>query len=51
MEDLKKQLAEAQQELMDYRFQLASHQLKQVRKVRELRKKIADISRRLTPKK
>lgn len=50
MEDLNKQLAEAERELCEFRFQLASHQMKQVRKVRALKKSIANLRRQLAAK-
>lgn len=41
---------EAQQELRELRFQIASNQLKQVRNVRALRKRIAQINTILSQK-
>lgn len=51
VEALQRLLAETEGELRDLRFQLASHQLKQVRTVRELRKRVANIQRVLREKK
>lgn len=51
VEELNKLLAETEGEIRDLRFQLASHQLKQVRNVRELRKRRANIQRVLREKK
>jgi large subunit ribosomal protein L29 len=39
--DLQKRLADSQQELFNLRFQLATRQLENVRRVREVRKDIA----------
>ncbi len=39
--DLQKKLADSQQELFNLRFQLATRQLENVRRVREVRKDIA----------
>lgn len=51
VEALQRQLAETEGELRDLRFQIASHQLKEVRKVRESRKLVANIRRILREKK
>ncbi|OGL96101.1 50S ribosomal protein L29 [Candidatus Uhrbacteria bacterium RIFOXYB12_FULL_58_10] len=50
-EALERLLAETETELRELRFRLASHQLKQVRQVRELRKRAANIHRILCEKK
>lgn len=51
VEALERLLAEIESELRDLRFQLASHQLKQVRTVRVLRKRAANVLRVLCEKK
>jgi len=51
VEMLARMLAETEGELRELRFRLASHQLKQVREVRELRKRVANIQRLLCEKK
>lgn len=51
VEALNRSLAEAENEMRESRFQLASHQLKQVRTVRELRKSIARLQMVLREKK
>lgn len=51
IEVLKRSLAEAEQEFREMRFQLASHQMKQVRKVRHLRAQIARLHMVLREKK
>lgn len=50
-EALTRMVAEAEAELRDLRFQMASNRLKQVRKVRELRKQVANVRRVLSEKK
>lgn len=51
VEALTRELAEAEGEKREFRFKLASHQLKQVRSVRDLRKTIAHIQMVLREKK
>ncbi len=50
-EAIQKSLAEAEQEFREMRFSLASHQMKQVHKVRDLRANIARMHMVLREKK
>lgn len=49
-DELKKMVAELKEQLAQYRFQVANMQLKEVRKIRQLRKDVARLMTAITHK-